>query len=966
MSNVKSPKSKVQSLTSILLIALAATAIFGCVTTKKKGKDEKVGWFKKGYHNLTSHYNYWFNADELMRASRQKLNSAHKDNYNQILEIYPYMAADPQAEKGNLDNVITKASKAVVLHRVSGWSDDCYLLVGQAQLMKHDFETAEATFQYIKEETDPAKKLRKAKLKKGSKKKDDKKKKSSKKKKKKKKPSKKRAKKAKKDKEAAKKAEADDKKAAIEKKKKEEEEALKPTGKNPYESGTFSRTSAFPESMIWYGRTLTEREKFEEAEYHYSELWADPFFPNKFKDDLAVAEAYNWLRQKQYAKAIAPLEKGMKLTKKKKERARLAYILAQLYEKSGNYDQAYTAFQTVLSSSPTFEMEFNARLHQIASAWENGKMSGKEADRTLSKMLDEAKYSDFRDQIYFTLATISLKQNMKPEAIEYLRKSLAFNTTNAPQRAESYLKLAELYFDSESFVNAKNYYDSTLTVLPATDPRYAPAENYAKNLTDIARLIQTIAANDSIINIYKMSDGEKKDFAKKIRKQREEEASKTAAADAKSNDKKGNLQGAAPVAPKAGLKPSTFYFYNEAFVKKGKKDFAKAWGERKLEDNWRRSNKRPTDAGDEIAAADSTANPAADDAANDDIFQTLPKSDAELAVLHASNYDAMYNLGVLFRDKLQNYKRSAETLENQLSRYPDSTKFQKETWYYCFLDFTDLENPTRAKFYYDKLVEVYPNSAYARAISDPNFLKAQKQREQELNEYYKTAYGKFQTGEYKTAFDQCEGAPRKFGSQNPLMPKFALLSALCTGNLKGQDAYCQALNEVIGKYPNSEESTKAKEIARLMSCKGFEVTVAGGSGATNSLDDNFTLEDDKLHYFMLALDNSDNNIKLDEVKAAISDYNREFHKLEQLRISNIFLGTNTTTPIIVIRKFDTRSQAMAFLKEVEKKSEDFLGEKKGKPFSKEFFVVTQENYRRVLRNRTLDGYREFFSENYLK
>ncbi len=960
----------------ITALVLAATFTFGCVTTKKKG-EQKVGWFKKGYHNLTTHYNYWFNADELIRASDAKLASAHKDNYNQLLEIYPSMAADPQPEKGNLDNVITKSSKAIALHRVGDWTDDCYLLVGQAQVMKHDFESAEATFQFYKEELDPRKKIGKAKLKKG-KKEDSKKKKATSKKKKKKSSKKKKLSKKEIAKRAAERKAAAEKKATGEipadekapeksSKKKDEDETPKPTGENPYESGLFGRTSAFPEAMIWNGRTMTEREKYEEAEYHYSELWADPFFPQKFKDELAVAEAYNWLRQKQYAKAIPPLEKAISLTRKKKERARLAYILAQLYEKSGQFDQAYTAFQTVMGSHPTFEMEFNATLHQIESAWENGKMSGKDADKALNKLLAEAKYKEYRDQIYFTLAVISLKQNKKPDAIAYLRKSLDFNTSNAPQRAESYLKLAELYFESENFVQAKNYYDSTLTVLPATDPRYAGAENYSKNLTDIARLIQTVAANDSIINIYKMSGDEKKEFAKKLRKQREEEAATADAASQKTadeKDKKGNLTGGKS-APVAGQRPSSFYFYNEAFVKKGKKDFAKTWGDRKLEDNWRRSNKRPTETGDEVAAVDSTANTENADAGLDDIFSTLPKTDAELAVLHASNYDALYQLGVLFREKLQNQTRSAATLENDLERYPDSLKFQKETWYYAYLDFTDLKNPVRAKFYYDKLVAGYPNSPFARAISDPDFLKAQKQKEQELNDYYAAAYGKFQTGEYKNAFEQCEGAPKKFGSQNPLMPKFALLGALCTGNLQGQDAYCAALNEVIGRYPNSEESTKAKEMARLMGCKGFEVSGGDVQRNQTGIDDNFTLEDDKLHYFMLSIDNSDNSVRLDDVKSAVSDYNREFHKLEQLRISNIFLGTDTNTPIIVIRKFDNRSQAMAFLKEVEEKP-GFLGEKPGKELNKEFFVVTQENYRRVLRNRTLDGYREFFEENYQK
>jgi tetratricopeptide (TPR) repeat protein len=796
----------------VLFVSLAAT---GCVTTKKKGS-QKVGWFKKGYHNMTSHYNYWFNANELMNTSVAKLNEAHKDNYNQILDIYPYMATDPQPTKGDMDNVITKTAKAISIHRVSDWTDDNYLLFAQAQHLKKDFETAETSFQFIKEELDPHKKLPKTKLKKGKKKEDTKKKKSKKKKKKKVSAKKKKAAKAKaaKEKAAKEKAAAEAAKQPV---KPKTEEPVAPLGNDPYSAGGFKRRSAWPDAMIWYGRTLIEREKYEEAEYHFQQLAEDPFFPNALRDDLATAEAYNWMKQKRYDRAIPPLSRAIQLTTKKKQRARLAYILAQLYDRAGRHEEAYAAFDKVLGSRPTFEMEFNARLQQIESGWENGKITAKDADKTLNRMAAEAKNADYRDQIHFTLASIALKENEKTAAIAYLRQSLASNKGNASQRAESYLKLAELYFEAEDFVLAKNYYDSTLTVLAATDERYKQVDLFAKNLTDIARLITTIAANDSIVRVYNMSDGERKDLAKKLKKQREEETA-LADAEAAKKEKEKPAPGSAPKSgPVAGAKASSFYFYNEAFVKKGKKDFQKTWGDRKLEDNWRRSSRRPNqDGNDELAAADSTKTDGVSDAELDDIFQSLPKSTEELAVIHLATYDAMYQLGVLYRDKLQNNRRSTGTLEDMQARYPDTTKHEKEAWYYCFVGFTDLENPPKAKEYYDKLVAKYPNSSYARAISDPNFINAQKQREKEVNDYYETAYGDFKKGQYKPAFDKCEDAPRKFGSQNPMMPKFALLSALCIGNLQGKDAYCGALSDVIGRFPQSNEATRAKEIARYV------------------------------------------------------------------------------------------------------------------------------------------------------
>ncbi|MBX2892222.1 MAG: tetratricopeptide repeat protein [Saprospiraceae bacterium] len=957
---------------SLILVLIAILLAPGCVTEKKKGSD--VSRFKRGYHNLTSRYNYWFNADELFTLTQVELESQHRDNYNQILDLYPYAAVDPQSARGNLDNVITKAARGIALHRPSDWVDDCYTLIGQSQYLKRDFETAENTFRYIKEEHDPRKVKPKPKLKKSAK---QKKKEAKQKKKEKEKKKKKKKKAAKKKKKAAAKKKGSDKgktlsdknqpkaqevaKTEDDSQKKKKEEPPKPAGVNPYEKG-MGRTAAYPLAMIWFGRTLTEREKYDEADFLYRELWEDMWFPAHLRDELATAEAYLWIKQKKYDRAIAPLTKAVELTNKRKERARLAYILAQLQLRAGNNEQAYAAFNKVMESKPKYEMLFNANLRLIQSGWSYKKITSEEANNSLGKMLKDEKNREYNDQIYFVMADIALQDGKRDDAIAYLRKSLDHNQNNAPQRAEAYLKLAELYFENEDFVQAKLYFDSTLTVLPANDPRYKNASDYAVNLKDIARLIQAIAANDSIVRVYNMNNEERRALARQIKKQREEESR---LADEKAKQALASGGAKAPT-PQAGGRASTFYFYNDAFLKKGKKDFSKTWGNRNLEDNWRRSQRPTISLTEDSGRPDAAATAGVSDAELQDLFASLPKSEAELSVIHLATYEAMYQLGTLFRDKIQNNKRCSSTLEEKLSRYPDQDKYEKETWYYCYLAFTDLSNRERAKYYLDKLAAKYPNSAYARAITDPNFLNATKARERELNNYYEETFTAFQKGEYKNAYDRCQEAPQKYGSQNPLMAKFSLLSALCIGNLQGTEAYCKALSEVIARHPETAEATRAKEISRLISCKGFEVAATEDPKKRPDqppLDDAFTLEDDKLHYFLVAINGSD--IRLDEVKNAVSDYNRENHRLEQLRISNIFLGNDTDNPIIVIRKFDTKEQAMRYYQEVSKKL-DFLGETDKKKYNKEFFAITQENYRRILKNRTLNGYREFFNENYLK
>jgi tetratricopeptide (TPR) repeat protein len=959
------------------LFAFSLLAIFvwtGCVTQKKKGD---VSGFKRGYHSLTSHYNYWFNADELFHQTVAKLENGHQDNYNQLLPIYPELEGESNS-KSDFENVIKKSSRGIALHRVGRWTDDNYVLLGAAQYMKRDFETAEETFKYIQEEYNPNKK-NKAKLKGGTKPKKDTKAKKGKKKSSKKKAVKKKKKKKKKS--SSKKKTADKNKTAADKaaaskevkgkttetatgkksKKDAANEELKAVTADPYGNG-WRRDAAYPEAMVWYGRTLIERDKYEEADFLFRALEEDPHFPEKMKDELAVAQSHLYIRQKRYDQAIPSLERAVKYTHKKRKRGRYAFILAQLYERAGRHEEAYAAYNRVLAANPRYEMEFNARLHQIEAGWANGKISGGDALRALERMGKDEKNKDYRDQVYYVMAGIDLKENRIPDAIVHLRQSLQFNSGNSAQRTESYLKLADLYFDTEDFVNAKSYYDSTLTVLATTDPRHALVTGYANNLTDIARLITTIAQNDSIIRVAQMSDSDRKTLAKTIRKQRATAAAAdAAAADLAARNAKNTPAPTAP-GPTAGQKNSTFYFYNDAFLKKGRKEFPKNWGDRKLEDNWRRSRRPATANVDEAAKKDSTATDLTESDVSD-IFKDLPKNAEELSVLHAANYESLFQLGTLFRDKLLNNRKSTQTLENMQQRYPDTVRHEVEAWYYCYIGFSDLNNKEKAQYYYDKLVNKYPTSNYARALTDPNFVNAGKQREKELNDFYEQTFKTYQSGDYKTTHNRCEEAPKKYGSQNPIMAKFALLGALCIGNLQGNDAYCQALNDVIARFPNTAESTRAKEIARLLSCKGFEVTDDKSKTGGEPRDDAFMEEDDKLHYFIVALKGS--NVKTEDIKVAISDYNRENHREKQLRVTNIFLDPSTEFPLLVMRKFDTAEQAMRYYNEVKDKK-DFLGETDKRQYNKEYFVITQENYRRVLKNKTLDGYREFFIGHYLK
>jgi tetratricopeptide (TPR) repeat protein len=975
-----------------------------CTTQKRKGD---VGKLKKFYHNTTAEFNGYFNANELYQESILQLNEQHQDNYNKILPVFEYVASDnPKAVAGNLDNAIEKVTIVKALHEVSDWVDDCYLLMGQAQYVKQDYESAEETLEYLRAEYNPeamAKKARKGKkAKKGKKKK-----KSAKKKKRSRKKKKASAKSRKKKRKAANKAAKNRRKGGGKKKKSSSskddstdssakrkkkpstvsENAAKQESANKKskqskdgdelnlseadakgaKAGLLKRPPAFQEGQLWLARTYIERENYDEAQEILNSLAGDPNTLITVKQQLAPVMAHYYIKQKQYESAVRPLEQAISSAKKKQDRARYAYILAQIHQLAGRGEESFAFFEKAGNWSDSYEMRFSSKLNMVKSDYVNGRATAEQVTKDLVKMTKDIKNEEYRDQIYYALADIALKRDQKPEAITYLKKSLNFSTGNTAQSAEAYFLLADLYFEGQDFVNAKNYFDSTLQVLPKTDERYDRVNNYSKNLTEIAANIVIIQEQDSLLKISRMSDKDKEALAYQLQQQKEQERINKLKAQANKPDDKFKGRSRATLASNRGRSqgntaPSTFFAYNERSVKKGSKEFDKKWDDRPLDDNWRRSNRRGGGNLEEEFAVEEAPSGVLTDDDIKSLLKDVPSTEAEIKAAEQKIADAMFALGSLYRDRLELNDKTIQILEELNDRFPGNTH-ELDSWYLLYLAYTDIGNSTKARFYHDKIVEKYPETTYARVLLDPNFLESSKEEERRLNTYYNQTFLSFETGKYQDVTQRVAKAVELFGPANTLQPRFALLNAMSQGNIQGKEAYIKELRSIISKFPDTPEQKRAREILRLLGATNSSVVdqeKVGGENKKTESETPFKIDDNKMHYVLVVV--NDTNISVNDVKNSLSDYHKEFHKLDKLRIAPVYIGTNggDKAPVMVVRRFKSKALAMDYFDGVSKNSSSFLPE--GTNF--EVYPITQYNYRQVLKNKDLEGYKGFFKDNY--
>ena len=112
---------------------------------------------RRSYHNLTAHYNVYWNGMDNMRTGIREQQAGLKDNFAVVIPVYNYGdKASATKISQYADIAIKKASKAINKHSMvfnrkeyNKWIDDCYLLIGKAYFYKQDYPMARRTMEFV-------------------------------------------------------------------------------------------------------------------------------------------------------------------------------------------------------------------------------------------------------------------------------------------------------------------------------------------------------------------------------------------------------------------------------------------------------------------------------------------------------------------------------------------------------------------------------------------------------------------------------------------------------------------------------------------------------------------------------------------------------------------------------------------------------------------------------------------------
>ncbi len=990
-----------------ILFLLFAFVISSCSTTKSK---DEIKGFKKFYHNTTAKFNGFFNAEELMRESMLKLQDMHMDNYNEIISVYDYVDVEnPQSVTSDLDKAIEKVSTVASIHDISNYVDDCYVLIGKAQYLKHDYIGAEETFQYFEEVFDPKnpygrvyskskkkksgrsskKDLKKARKEKDKEREEDKKERDDKRKelqKDRKEKEKERKKNAKERKKSSKngrrgssrsstksddvkkpKSTAEDRaktreqQAALEElekkrieeeeRKKEEEKKKKQDYKLQGKGAIWKNKTAYTEGLYWLARTYIETERFSSANYVFERLESTIGLSDNVQNKINAAKADMFIKTGEYNKALVSLEEAINSEKSRIAKGRYAFIRGQIFEKTDNSSMAFEEYRRARKLNPEVSLKFNAELNELKLSYRTGRIAKAKALNRLDKMLQESKNEEYNDQIYFTIAQIKLESGEIEAAIQSFESAISSTGGNQFVKLEAYYRLAELLFDQEFYTESKDNYDFALKLMKLNDPRYKKVEKLSKNLSEIANNIKIVKLQDSLLRMSLLSEDELNELAKEILTQNELSRKEDIAEE---EDKKSNI---IVSNRQLGSGRSNFFAYNTLSLNQGKTEFKRKWGDRLLEDHWRRSLRTDASvASDEIVVEEEVKT----DFTEEEVRSTLkdvPRNDIQKKSANIKIQNALFELGVLFRERLRNYDKSIEVLERLAREYPEFEK-RDEALFYLYLSYYDLNNQKKANELKQKLLNEYPDSKFTKLATDPSYAQALKDKEVSVEKYYTETYQLFEAEKYEDVISRVNEKEKLFPGAKEYAPKFDMLKAMSYGSTEGKEKYISELQYLVKRHPNTPEEVRGKEILRFL--KGDRE--AFDEILFDEALDIFEIEDDKLHYvFVVVYDLSQR--EFDKTKIDINNYNKKYHRFDNLKTSNIYLNQENKAQIILIRSFDNNTESMKYYDGVQKNGLEFV---KNGQTSFDIFASTQKNYREVIKQQGISNYRIFFENNYLK
>lgn len=787
----------IRTIIAAFAVLMTVGALVSCNARKKNTAAARQ------YTAFITRYNIYYNGDRHYVETLEEMEKAYEDDYTDIIYVHPAEAKqNPKAPQpsGDFNRSIEKAQKAIQLRSItkkppksSGKRNDpeykkwmrreeynpflhnAWLMMGRGQYMNGDFSGAASTFFYISKHF-------------------------------------------------------------------------------------WWLPKTVTEAQLWQARSYLAMDWLYEAETIIVRIKPDEITDGKVTGlyNLDLAELN--IRRHNYAEAVEPLRLAIKHSSGA-QKTRLWFLLGQVLSRLDRREEAYKAYgKAGGASNATYRTRFNARIKQ--SEVYTGSNIEPEV-KALRRMTRYDRNKEYLDQIYYAIGNLYLSRGDTVRAAANYVLAAEKSTRNGIDKALAQVKLGGLYYKQHKYELAQPCYSEAVPQLPDNFPGLDTIKRRSDVLDELAVYSQNVNLQDSLLRLAAMSEDDRNAVLDRIIaelvKKEKEEAEAARREEFKAKQESGNDpymgQSSAPQTYTLNTDDS-WYFYNTATRNAGKTEFQRRWGARKLEDNWRRRNKTSfamsdfdsSSASDEDGEETSSEN-IVDTISPEDkekqekaenphyreyYLKQIPFSDADKAVAHEVIQEGLFNMGVILKDKLNDFDAAMEEFDRLLVDYPDNV-YRLETYYNIYLMFVRSGNDSMAERYRQMIVNGFRDSKYGEALRNPDYINNLRQMDAVQEKIYEDTYDAYMANNNEAVHSGYQRMADEF-PMSKLMPKFMFLDALAYVTENNPEQFNATLRTMLERYPDTDVAPIASAWLKGMAA-GRKLHTGGGSNMRGMLWD---------------------------------------------------------------------------------------------------------------------------------
>ena len=533
--------------------------------------------------------------------------------------------------------------------------------------------------------------------------------------------------------------------------------------------------------------------------------------PDETRENGYTALAMAYLKSDSIQKAKESLLLATRTLKDKDQAARNLFILGQMYAEENKKDSAITMFTKLINfNNAPYKYKIHAEI-EVAKNSVNDSMSVETLSR-LQKLIKNRDNRPYLDALYYQTGVLNENQDSIQLAISNYNNSLRAANGGEKQRTFTHEKLGNIYFKNSKYQYASAHYDSVLQISrDSLDLRIRRIRRKQKSLISLIKFENLVQKNDSILKLVGLSKEDQKayfeNYISKLKKADEDDAQLRLNQMAFGNNN----------TSLASADKGKWYFYNTQSTSIGATEFKKIWGNRKLEDNWRWAEKAKNKPQENEVTKVNQKNE------RYDLELYISKIPAEKTIIDSLFFDrnqALFELGLIYKEQFNNLKLAKERLEKVASLQPNEELILPINWHLYQIT-TKLGNVEKASVYKNLILTKFPDTKFAQILLNLNAEIKAEVAENEVEKQYKELYYLFKDSKYEKLIPKIDAILPSI-SNSEFLPKFELLKAYAVGKSKDKESYKKALEFVAVNYGSFEEGKKAKEIVNQLDKKSLD------------------------------------------------------------------------------------------------------------------------------------------------